>query len=109
MSDFDSGTMVIISPKARRCVARGQAGWISSFTADGVKTNILLRNGGESVQVNTLYLLPASAGFRWPQGTRAEMSVYGEDHPQRIPTEAHFSESVQRDISDVRSGRQYAN
>lgn len=47
--------------------------------------------------------------FKWPKGTQAELKVYPQDHPQRRPTEEYFANQVRRDITDVRSGREYAN
>lgn len=42
--------------------------------------------------------------FQWPRGTQAELSVYPNGHPQRIPTEEYFANQVRKDIRGVRSG-----
>src|SRR5260370_40234744 len=42
--------------------------------------------------------------FRWPQGARADLSVYPKDHPQRQPAEEYFANNVRGVIYDVRNG-----
>lgn len=44
------------------------------------------------------------AKFRWPSGTKAQLKVYPEFHPQRKPAEAYFANQVRKDIQDVRRG-----